>query len=147
MKKFFLGIIVGIALGSVGTIGLAMVAVVVLPQMTNRSTDARENSTSSTLQTLRSQIELFKIQHADTPPDPAGMWTVMTGHTNVADVRTPSPGGIYGPYLQSPPVNPLNGQSAVGPRPAKTVGWVYTVSGSIYTLQAVNAKGNDVMPY
>ncbi len=47
---------------------LGILAAIVIPQFTNASSDARNSSVASTLQTMRSQIELFKIQHADTPP-------------------------------------------------------------------------------
>src|ERR1700761_8978417 len=47
---------------------LGILAAIVIPQFTNASTDARNSSVASTLQTLRGQIELYKIQHADTPP-------------------------------------------------------------------------------
>ena len=54
---------------------LGILAAIVIPQFTNASNDARNNSIASTLQTVRSQIELFKIQHGDTPP--AALWSVM----------------------------------------------------------------------
>src|SRR5215475_4226324 len=44
---------------------LGILAAIVIPQFTNASNDARNNSVASTLQTLRGQIELYKIQHAD----------------------------------------------------------------------------------
>ena len=64
---------------------LGILAAIVIPQFTNASTDAKNNSTSSTLQTLRGQIELFKIQHGDTPPASTALWTVLLGKTNVTD--------------------------------------------------------------
>jgi general secretion pathway protein G len=129
---------------------LGILAAIVIPQFTNASNDARTSSVSSTLQTVRSQIELYKIQHADTPPAAANMWTQMlnasntTGATNAA-VNTTFP---LGPYVQAAPVNPVNGQSAVGAAAAATVGWVYTVgTGSQYTIQAVNTSGDAVLTY
>src|ERR1041385_8152744 len=68
---------------------LGIRAAIVIPQFTNASNDARQNAVASTLQTLRSQIELFKIQHSDTPPVFAGMWTIMTGKSNTTDTQTP----------------------------------------------------------
>src|ERR1700753_1464663 len=56
---------------------LGILAAIVIPQFTNASNDARNNSVASTLQTARSQIELFKIQHGDTPPATAVMWSIM----------------------------------------------------------------------
>jgi general secretion pathway protein G len=127
---------------------LGILAAIVIPQFTNASNDARNNSVQSSLQTVRSQIELFKTQHADTPPVAAGMWSIMTGKSNVTNTQTPVATGTYGPYLQTAPVNPLNQQTAVGAAAATNVGWVYTTSASgQYTFQAVNTTGAGVMAY
>src|SRR5712671_3629272 len=47
---------------------LGILAAIVIPQFTNASQDARESSLLSQLQTLRSQIELYKLQHKDKLP-------------------------------------------------------------------------------
>ena len=128
---------------------LGILAAIVIPQFTNASNDARNSSVSSTLQTLRGQIELYKIQHADTPPALTSMWTNMlnasntTGTTN-ATVNTTYP---LGPYVQAAPVNPANGNSAIASAVATTVGWVYTVSGSQYSVQAVDTTGTGTLTY
>jgi general secretion pathway protein G len=130
---------------------LGILAAIVIPQFTNASNDARNNSVASTLQTLRSQIELFKIQHADLPPtDATNFLNLMQNASNTTG--TTVAGGTdathtLGPYIQAAPVNPANGQSAVGAAVAATVGWVYTVSGSQYTIQAVNTTGDVVLTY
>ena len=126
---------------------LGILAAIVIPQFTNASNDARNNSVSSTLQTARSQLELFKIQHADTPPTITGMWAIMTGKSNTTDTQTPVATGVFGPYLQQPPVNPANGQSAVGAAAAAGVGWVYTVSGNTCTISAVDTTGTTLLTY
>ena len=126
---------------------LGILAAIVIPQFTNASNDARNNSIASTLQTVRSQMELFKIQHADTPPAITGMWSIMTGKSNTVDIQTVVATGVFGPYLQQAPVNPANGKSAVGAAASATVGWVYSVSGGQYTLQAVNTAGSGVLTY
>jgi len=98
---------------------LGILAAIVIPQFTNASQDARKNSLTSQLQTMRSQIELYKLQHLDQLPpalagggDGAVAWAEMTVKTN-AD-HTPNATGLYGPYLQAAPVNPLNGLDDVG---------------------------------
>jgi general secretion pathway protein G len=126
---------------------LGILAAIVIPQFTNASNDARTNSLQSTLQTVRSQIELFKIQHADTPPAVAGMWDIMTGKSNTTDTQTTNAAGVFGPYLQQAPVNPLNNNSAVGAAASTTVGWVYTASGGTYTIWAVNTAGTGTLTY
>jgi general secretion pathway protein G len=85
---------------------LGILAAIVIPQFTNASLSARENSLQSTLQTLRSQIELYKVQHGDTLPPLVTGWTAFT-ETSTYNAAT------YGPYMQAIPVNPLNALSAV----------------------------------
>ena len=123
---------------------LGILAAIVIPQFTSASSDARNNSTASTLQTLRSQIELFKIQHADTPPAQTALSVVLGGKTSTADTTTVNAAttATFGPYVQNFPTNPLNGLSAVGNAAAATVGWVYvTATDGGYTISAVDATG------
>ena len=47
---------------------LGILAAIVIPQFTQASTEAKTNSLCSDLQTLRSQIELYKVQHNDVAP-------------------------------------------------------------------------------
>ncbi|MFZ9034459.1 MAG: type IV pilin protein, partial [Anaerohalosphaeraceae bacterium] len=47
---------------------LGILAAIVIPQFTDASTQSKVSSCQTTLSSLRSQIELFKIQHNDTPP-------------------------------------------------------------------------------
>ena len=85
---------------------LGILAAIVIPQFTNASQDARKSSLVSQLQTLRSQIELFKLQHGDALPDLVTNWNPMTTVTVYATKN-------YGPYMQAIPVNPLTGGSVV----------------------------------
>src|SRR5438477_587591 len=85
---------------------LGILAAIVIPQFTNASQDARKSSLVSQLQTLRSQIELFKLQHGDTLPDLVTNWNPMTTVTVYATKN-------YGPYMQAVPINPLTGVSVV----------------------------------
>src|SRR3954469_8579981 len=119
---------------------LGILAAIVIPQFTNASSDARPSSVQSTLQTMRGQIELFKIQHGDLPPAATALNTVMTGKTGAADT-TQAPGGSLGPYLQAFPINPINGFATVVNAAGTAAGWVYTVSGSQYTVWATDTTG------
>ncbi len=128
---------------------LGILAAIVIPQFTNASNDARNSSVSSTLQTLRGQIELYKIQHADTPPAVASMWNAMlsasntTGALGTGGTTTTFP---LGPYIQAAPINPVVGTNSINAAATVGVGWAYTVNGNQYTVQAVNTTGN-VMTY
>jgi len=61
---------------------LGILAAIVIPQFTNASQDARRSSLQSTVQTLRSQISLYKLQHHDTTPVLATFWDQLS-HTMV----------------------------------------------------------------
>jgi general secretion pathway protein G len=87
---------------------LGILAAIVIPQFTNASQNARESSLQSTLQTLRSQIQLYKLQHGDTLPDLTSNWDALTGSSSYGN-----PTQNYGPYMQAVPVNPMNGLSTV----------------------------------
>jgi hypothetical protein len=67
---------------------------------------------ASQLQTLRSQIELYKLQHRDQAPDfRAHGWDQLTRRTDEAG--TVQPRGKFGPYLQGPVANALTGSSRI----------------------------------
>jgi general secretion pathway protein G len=98
---------------------LGILAAIVIPQFTNASQDARKNSLTSQLQTVRSQLELYKLQHLDQLPSVlaaggagTGAWAQMVEQTNADQSVTGTP--TFGPYLQQAPINPLNSSTAVG---------------------------------
>jgi general secretion pathway protein G len=81
---------------------LGILAAIVIPQFTSASESAQAASLASQLQTIRSQIELYQVQHGGTYPtgDSGGIdWTKLT--TEDADG--------YGPYLQEAPTHALSG--------------------------------------
>jgi general secretion pathway protein G len=103
---------------------LGILAAIVIPQFSNASTDAKKNSLTSQLQTMRSQMELYKLQHNDQLPsklkpanlhgtDPAD-WDQLTGQTDVSGTTAAATAlQKFGPYLQQIPANPLNGSTAI----------------------------------
>ncbi|MBP8911780.1 MAG: prepilin-type N-terminal cleavage/methylation domain-containing protein [Phycisphaerae bacterium] len=99
---------------------LGILAAIVIPQFTQASTEAKTNSLCSNLQTLRSQIELYKVQHNDqVPTSAADFITRMTQTTKIdgtpsgSKQRNKGAGYIYGPYLERIPENPFNGESSI----------------------------------
>ena len=88
---------------------LGILAAIVIPQFTEASNDARESALASDLQTARSQLELYKVQHLDTYPAAATFVTQLTTKTDLDG----SAGTTFGPYLQSFPTNPFNDLSTV----------------------------------
>ena len=117
---------------------LGILAAIVIPQFTNASEDARKSNMRSQLQTLRSQVELFKLQHRDAAPQLITTgWTVFTSKTD--DTGAINAAGLYGPYMQDAPTNPLTDSSSVAAAAAPGVGWVYTeLTGE---LHGVNKAG------
>ncbi|MGF1635164.1 MAG: type II secretion system protein [Phycisphaerae bacterium] len=119
---------------------LGILAAIVIPQFTNASEDARKSSLTSQLQTLRSQVELYKLQHRDEYPTDDGLvsgawdWDKMIQTT---DEDGDTSGTGFGPYLQALPVNNLNGNTtmeyiATAGTPAAGTGWVIDVDGKIF---------------
>jgi general secretion pathway protein G len=120
---------------------LGILAAIVIPQFTQASTEAKENSLKSDLQSLRSQIELYKCQHNDMPPgnisDGAGTVTPTIGafpdqmvfcsnelgEDNASKSRDAT--HKLGPYLERVPANPFSGWTGVGLASGANVGWVY----------------------
>jgi general secretion pathway protein G len=123
---------------------LGILAAIVIPQFTNASEDARKNSLTSQLQTIRSQLALASVQHLDivSPALLAGganAWNDLTTKTDPVAAYTADTAGTCGPYLNSAPINSLSGGTDVnvvtsGNEPkfgdavasgGAAVGWVY----------------------
>jgi len=125
---------------------LGILAAIVIPQFTQASNEARESSLVSNLQTMRSQIELYKIQHKDTPPDAATFVAQMTGYTDIDGAAAAAPGvGVYGPYLQKVPANPFNNLNTIAAKAHaagdNTTGWQYDES-----TGAIHANDDETCP-
>lgn len=95
---------------------LGILAAIVIPQFTEASTEAKTSSLCTDLQSVRSQIELYKIQHNDAMPGEnntaiggthtggAGFIAGLIGQTDIFGEL----GSDYGPYLQKIPTNQFN---------------------------------------
>ena len=125
---------------------LGILAAIVIPQFTGASEDARKSNMQSQLQTLRSQIELFKLQHRDNPPKLITTgWGVMTATSDEDATQPPAAGKkVYGPYMQSAVRNPLTDSTSVAAGAAAGVGWVYTeATGEIHGVNKAGAQSDD----
>jgi general secretion pathway protein G len=131
---------------------LGILAAIVVPHFANASVDARRSSLTSTLQSLRAQIQFYMLQHGDKPPPLTGAdWTVMTEITTYNGKDT-------GPYLATIPTNPVNGKTEILPVTSDQVGgasvdtpdmgFVYnTTNGKIWaTNTAMDKIFNEVNP-
>ena len=102
---------------------LGILAAIVIPQFTNASKEAKQSSLVTMVQSLRSQIALFKLQHNDRLPGAATLvdsggtfsesvfWDQLTLFSTLAGgtaaAKNTGTGHVYGPYMQSKPANPL----------------------------------------
>ncbi len=105
---------------------LGILAAIVIPQFTGASTEAKESSLVSNLQSMRSQVELFKIQHNDilpgeilsdvdgsiAPADAVKFVNAMCLKTNQYGVVGTGAGFRFGPYMKRIPVNPFSNATA-----------------------------------
>jgi general secretion pathway protein G len=128
---------------------LGILAAIVIPQFTQASTEAKTSSLSSDLQTLRSQIELYKVQHNDTAPLLATFTNQMMYCTDIAGTASTSKARDathqYGPYLETVPANPFNNFATLGastvatPLTDNSVGWGYdALTGEIHAADTVD---------
>jgi general secretion pathway protein G len=124
---------------------LGILAAIVIPQFTNASKEAKQSSLVTQVQSMRSQIALFKLQHNDYLPGSktlgtgafaeADFWGQMTEYSSVTGDYVV--GGAktttyaFGPYMQSVPKNPLC--------PDPLLASVVTVAGAITAGVPANA--------
>ncbi|MBN2211483.1 MAG: prepilin-type N-terminal cleavage/methylation domain-containing protein [Sedimentisphaerales bacterium] len=122
---------------------LGILAAIIIPQFTEASGEAKESTLASNIQTLKSQCELYKVQHNDLYPwdDGAGafdgsantvakltLYTDVSGNTNAAKTAV----FCYGPYVQDVPTNPFCSnvpavfESAAAPSDDGSADWTIT---------------------
>jgi general secretion pathway protein G len=85
---------------------LGILAAIVIPQFTNASVDAQRGNVKVQVQSIRNQIQLFRVKNGGTQPALVG-----AGAAAFTDLVTPPTG--QGAYLRSAPINPRNGSSTV----------------------------------
>ncbi|MCE9546128.1 MAG: type II secretion system GspH family protein [Planctomycetia bacterium] len=106
---------------------MAVLAATIIPQFTDSTKDAKESTALLNLNTLRSQVELFKAQHGGALPN-----ATLTDLTTATTYN----GKTYGPYMQQLPTNPITNSAAVKPAGGATIvvgdltsgggGWIYS---------------------
>lgn len=113
---------------------MAVLAATIIPQFTDSQKDAKESTALFNLNTLRSQIELYKAQHGGNLPN--ATLTDLTSSTTYG-------GKTFAPYMTSIPDNPVSGTNAVKASAGNSIvvgdvtandagGWIYSpASGEI----------------
>jgi len=120
---------------------IAILAAIAIPQFSNTSSDAQESALDANLSTVRSAIELYRVQHSNKYPSKAaatggvtndcttakgtiGKGLVdskeafveqLTGYSNAAGATCTQAGAgfIYGPYLRTMPAEPISNKADV----------------------------------
>lgn len=116
---------------------LGILATIVIPQFSNATHQARENTLKDDLRYLRTQVSVYKAQHRDLTPGSGGgdfiqqmtLPTDENGNTNAATTSVYK----FGPYLLRMPLNPLNNLDTIKVSSAadlttevdETTGWIY----------------------
>jgi prepilin-type N-terminal cleavage/methylation domain-containing protein len=124
---------------------MAVLAATIIPQFTASTNDAKVSTAAFNLSTMRSQIQLYSMQHNSVLPTGANnlqQFTLCTDVTGTITSPTTTATCPYGPYCQTIPVNPFTGSNTVtlftgtGTPTASgsaTAGWIYSpTTGSIW---------------
>ena len=147
---------------------LGILAAIVVPQFSDASLVARENTLKDDLRYLRTQVMVYKAQHQDTAPGypdgnvsssptSAAFVDQMTHYTSPAGATnaTQTPTYKLGPYLAKMPQNPINGLStvnvladaaAIPAAPTNTYGWIYHPKSQTFLSDAAGT-GRDGVRY
>ena len=101
---------------------LGILAAIVIPQFTSASVEAKESALQSDIQSMRSQIELFKIHHNDLLPGEEGLGPLdaalvpatqasfeaaLINKTNQYGAVGITAAHRFGPYMRRVPDNPF----------------------------------------
>jgi len=123
---------------------LGILAAIVIPQFSDASEEAKMSALVSNLQTIRSQIQLYRAQHHHgTTNLPGALETGLTFSKSMTmytikdgtEALDQAPGiGVYGPYLLKVPTNPYtdacsvdSGTDAPGDG-GSTAGWYFNTT-------------------
>ncbi len=91
---------------------LGIMSAIVVPQFSKASQQARLSDLVSDLQIVRSQLELFKIQHDDLLPGQSVLGGDINPEQFISDLTSKGSDGL-GPYLKKIPKNVFNGLETV----------------------------------
>jgi prepilin-type N-terminal cleavage/methylation domain-containing protein len=95
---------------------IAVLAATLIPQFSSSALDAKESSLKYDLKSLRTQIDMYKLDHGGQAPSiTGGTLPQLNAATNAAGgIGTAGPSFPYGPYMMNAfPPNPITGIGTV----------------------------------
>lgn len=147
---------------------IAILAAIAIPQFSVSTEDAKVAALDANLSTMRSAIEMYRVQHKNTVPakngskggtgcttgagaadpnTPEAFENQLTGYSNAEGhtCQVPSAAFPYGPYLSAIPAEPGSGEAAVDVKSTAAVvaagaanGWLFSTLTGKF--QANNSK-------
>jgi prepilin-type N-terminal cleavage/methylation domain-containing protein len=116
---------------------MAVLAATIIPSFSNSVADAKLNTATFNLNTLRSQIEHYRAEHDGKVP--SATLAELSAKTDKSGATGTGAAYIYGPYLRTIPENTVNGKitvKAITSDPAvvgdatagNTGGWLYNAT-------------------
>lgn len=91
---------------------MAVLAATIIPSFSNSVADAKVNTATFNLNTLRSQIEHYRAEHDGKVPS-ATLAELSAKTDKSGAIGTTANVHIYGPYLRTIPENTVNSKNAV----------------------------------
>ena len=132
---------------------LGILAAIVIPQFTNASQDAQRGNIQTQLQSIRNQIELYRVKNNGTAP-------TLVGSGAAAFTQLITPPAPQQSYLRTAPINPRNGSSevvadssatnlataaaaaAMDPTASGAAGWIYNATTGAFSAVGFNETTN-----
>lgn len=131
---------------------LGLISAIALPRFSQAADRARATALAGTLRALNSAAELYAAEHEGRTPAHEGSDVTVLGSalqrrlTMRTDIRGDFNAGdrIYGPYLRSMPVNPINGLRTVridgSTARSGVYGWRFDSAANAFTPDHLVAK-------
>ena len=140
---------------------MAVLAATIIPQFSASTKDAKNSTLLFNLQTVQSQVEMYKVHHTGLIPavtnNSIPQLTEATDNLgNLSSTGNPDATHPFGPYMSTIPSNPYNNLATVkaittGVAPTSgdnTTGWVFDTSvGKIYPNDPEYYQANNSPAY
>lgn len=124
---------------------LAVLAALVVPQLSEAGMNPRERELRSAMQIVQGQIEMYRLQHENQYPSLKQFAEQMTLSTNSrGQVATAGASGFdFGPYLRCIPTNPYTGTSDIGSDQGGRSAWLFNDKTGEFRPNHPNVPGQE----